>query len=59
MAVVIDQVEVNATAPPAATRSGSGSGSDAGQGASPADVTKEIEKTLAHRASRMKRLWAY
>ena len=59
MAVVIDQVEVNATAPPAPTRSGSGSGSDAGQGASAGDVKKEIEKILAHRASRMKRLWAY
>ena len=59
MAVVIDQVEVTATAPPAQTRSGQGGGSDAGQASSPGDVQKAIEKILAHRESRMKRLQAY
>ena len=59
MAVVIDQIDVTATAPPAQTRSGSGGGSDAGQGPGPEDIRKEIEKTLRIRESRTRRLWAY
>ena len=59
MAVVIDQIDVAATAPPAQTRSGSGGGSDTGQGPGPEDIRKEIEKTLRIRESRIRRLWTY
>ena len=58
MAVTIGEVTVETTAPP--ERQGGQSSGSGGEGASnPADVKKEIEKTLLHRESRARRLWAY